>query len=131
MDDATKVETGADGAILRIGKTLNRFDAIDTGLFRATPALAEALGGRRQPFRRRAAAGRSGRRGDARRRPACSGSMSTTRPRSLRPRRAFSRPKRQAQQERRRGERGEGQPEAGLGPDLEHPHQLSGSSLRR
>ena len=44
MDDATKVETGADGAIVRIGKTLDRFDAIDTGLFRATPALAEAIG---------------------------------------------------------------------------------------
>lgn len=45
MDDATRVETGADGAILRIGKSLERFDAIDTGLFRATPALAAALGG--------------------------------------------------------------------------------------
>ena len=44
MDDATKVETGADGAIVRIGKILDRFDAIDTGLFRATPALAEAIG---------------------------------------------------------------------------------------
>jgi choline kinase len=43
MDDATKVETGADGAIVRIGKTLERYDAIDTGLFRATPALAEAI----------------------------------------------------------------------------------------
>ena len=43
MDDATKVETAADGAILRIGKALDRFDAIDTGLFRATPALAEAI----------------------------------------------------------------------------------------
>lgn len=43
MDDATKVET--DGAaIRRIGKTLAGFDAIDTGLFRATPALAEAIG---------------------------------------------------------------------------------------
>jgi choline kinase len=44
MDDATKVETGPGGAILRIGKTLATFDAIDTGLFRATAALAEALG---------------------------------------------------------------------------------------
>jgi 1L-myo-inositol 1-phosphate cytidylyltransferase len=43
MDDATKVALGADGAILRIGKSLDRFDAIDTGLFRATPALAEAI----------------------------------------------------------------------------------------
>lgn len=45
MDDATKVETGADGTILRIGKALESFDAIDTGLFRAAPALAEALQG--------------------------------------------------------------------------------------
>lgn len=44
MDDATKVETDASGAIVRIGKQLDRFDAIDTGLFRATPALAEAIG---------------------------------------------------------------------------------------
>jgi 1L-myo-inositol 1-phosphate cytidylyltransferase len=44
MDDATKVETGAGGAIVRIGKALGRFDAIDTGLFRAGPALAEAIG---------------------------------------------------------------------------------------
>jgi choline kinase len=43
MDDATKVETEGI-AIRRIGKTLDRFDAIDTGLFRATPALAEAIG---------------------------------------------------------------------------------------
>ena len=43
MDDATKVALGADGAILRIGKILERFDAIDTGLFRASPALAEAI----------------------------------------------------------------------------------------
>jgi choline kinase len=44
MDDATKVETGEGGAIVRIGKTLATFDAIDTGLFRATPALAKAIG---------------------------------------------------------------------------------------
>jgi len=44
MDDATKVETDAAGAIVRIGKTLGRFNSIDTGLFRATPALAKAIG---------------------------------------------------------------------------------------
>jgi 1L-myo-inositol 1-phosphate cytidylyltransferase len=43
MDDATKVALGLDGAIRRIGKDLERFDAIDTGLFRATPALAGAI----------------------------------------------------------------------------------------
>jgi len=43
MDDATKVALGANGAINRIGKTLAHFDAIDTGLFRATPALAASI----------------------------------------------------------------------------------------
>src|SRR6185295_5763605 len=43
MDDATKVAIGPDGEILAIGKSLERFDAIDTGLFRATPALADAI----------------------------------------------------------------------------------------
>jgi 1L-myo-inositol 1-phosphate cytidylyltransferase len=43
MDDATKAAIGADGRIQRIGKTLERFDAIDTGLFRATPSLADAI----------------------------------------------------------------------------------------
>jgi choline kinase len=44
MDDATKVATGTDGVIVRIGKALAEYDAVDTGLFRATPALAEAIG---------------------------------------------------------------------------------------
>jgi choline kinase len=43
IDDATKVEVAADGRIERIGKTLASYNAIDTGLFRATPALADAI----------------------------------------------------------------------------------------
>ena len=43
LDDATKVEVGADGAIVRIGKALDGYNAIDTGIFLATPALAEAI----------------------------------------------------------------------------------------
>jgi choline kinase len=42
LDDATKVATSG-GAIRRIGKTLAAYDAVDTGLFRAGPALAEAI----------------------------------------------------------------------------------------
>ena len=44
IDDATKVEVAADGRIVRIGKALEGYNAIDTGLFRATPALADAIG---------------------------------------------------------------------------------------
>ncbi|MGZ8335042.1 MAG: phosphocholine cytidylyltransferase family protein [Allosphingosinicella sp.] len=43
LDDATRVKLGADGRIAAIGKTLSDFDAVDTGLFRATPALADAI----------------------------------------------------------------------------------------
>ena len=43
VDDATKVALGPDGRILRIGKTLERYDAVDTGIFIATPALLAAI----------------------------------------------------------------------------------------
>lgn len=43
MDDATKVAVGKDGRIVRIGKTIADYDAIDTGIFAATPALFGAL----------------------------------------------------------------------------------------
>jgi 1L-myo-inositol 1-phosphate cytidylyltransferase len=43
LDDATKIAVGEDGRILRIGKTLPRYEAIDTGIFIAAPALFEAL----------------------------------------------------------------------------------------
>ena len=52
-DDATRVRTGPAGEIKRIGKLLAPFDAVDTGIFLATPALADAL-------RQAIAAGRSG-----------------------------------------------------------------------
>jgi choline kinase len=43
LDDATKIELADDGRIVRIGKTLARYDAIDTGIFIATPELLDAL----------------------------------------------------------------------------------------
>jgi 1L-myo-inositol 1-phosphate cytidylyltransferase len=43
VEDATKVEVDACGRIVRIGKTLDRYNAIDTGIFLAAPALAEAI----------------------------------------------------------------------------------------
>jgi len=43
LDDATKVALAADGRIARIGKALARYDAVDTGIFHATPALAAAI----------------------------------------------------------------------------------------
>lgn len=42
LDDATKVASEGD-RIIRIGKALDAYDAVDTGVFVATPALAEAL----------------------------------------------------------------------------------------
>ena len=43
LEDVTRVQTGAGGAIVRIGKLIDTYDAFDTGLFRAGPALLEAL----------------------------------------------------------------------------------------
>ena len=43
LDDATKVEIDRDGAIVSIGKGLTRFNAVDTGIFLATPELARAI----------------------------------------------------------------------------------------
>jgi 1L-myo-inositol 1-phosphate cytidylyltransferase len=43
LDDATKVETAADGRIVRLGKTLADYDAIDTGIFRSGTALIAAI----------------------------------------------------------------------------------------
>jgi choline kinase len=43
LDDATKIELGEAGRIRRIGKILPAYDAIDTGIFIAGPALFEAL----------------------------------------------------------------------------------------
>lgn len=43
LDDATKVALGPDGEILRIGKALESYDAVDTGIFIAAPALLDAI----------------------------------------------------------------------------------------
>ncbi len=42
LDDATKVAISGD-RIMRIGKTIEGYDALDTGVFRITPAVIEAL----------------------------------------------------------------------------------------
>jgi choline kinase len=42
LDDATKVRTDGD-RVIAISKTLERYDALDTGVFRITPALLDAL----------------------------------------------------------------------------------------
>jgi choline kinase len=43
LADVTRVETGADGAIVNIGKRIEPYDAFDTGVFLATPLLIEAI----------------------------------------------------------------------------------------
>lgn len=42
LDDATKVSLRGD-RVVAIGKSLDSYDALDTGVFRITPALVEAL----------------------------------------------------------------------------------------
>lgn len=42
LDDATKVRID-DDRVLEIGKTIGRYDALDTGVFRITPALIDEL----------------------------------------------------------------------------------------
>jgi choline kinase len=42
LEDATKVRIAGD-RIVEIGKELPRYDALDTGIFRVTPALVDAL----------------------------------------------------------------------------------------
>lgn len=42
LDEATKVQLDGD-RVVRVGKALTRFDAVDTGLFYAGPPLMEAL----------------------------------------------------------------------------------------
>jgi choline kinase len=66
VDDATKVEVDAEGRIVRIGKELAQYNAIDTGIFLATPALAEAI-------REAIAAGAAGSLSDGMQRLAASG----------------------------------------------------------
>jgi choline kinase len=43
LDDATKVAVSPDGTIDRIGKELEVYNAIDTGVFMAGPGLARAI----------------------------------------------------------------------------------------
>ena len=43
LDDATRVRTGPGGFIRDIGKGLEPFDAVDTGVFLCRPALFDAL----------------------------------------------------------------------------------------
>jgi 1L-myo-inositol 1-phosphate cytidylyltransferase len=43
IDDATKLLVGDDARILRIGKTLDSYNAVDTGIFLVTPRLIGAL----------------------------------------------------------------------------------------
>jgi choline kinase len=43
LDDVTRVESDARGAIVRIGKHIDPYDCFDTGLFVAPPSLTQAI----------------------------------------------------------------------------------------
>jgi choline kinase len=43
LDDATKLDVDPDGRIRRVGKEIGGYNAIDTGIFIATPALFGAI----------------------------------------------------------------------------------------
>ncbi len=43
LEDVTRVDTGPDGAIRRIGKLIGSYNAFDTGIFLATPLLIQAI----------------------------------------------------------------------------------------
>jgi choline kinase len=43
LDDVTRVETDGAGRIRRIGKNIQTYDAFDTGLFLASPALFDGI----------------------------------------------------------------------------------------
>jgi choline kinase len=43
LDDATKVQS-ANGKVVAIGKQLQTYDCIDTGVFVGTPGLVDAIG---------------------------------------------------------------------------------------
>jgi 1L-myo-inositol 1-phosphate cytidylyltransferase len=43
MDDATKVLAAQDGRIERIGKTIPKYNCVDTGVFVCTPGLLEGI----------------------------------------------------------------------------------------
>ncbi len=69
LEDVTRVQTASSGAIVGIGKLIEPYDAFDTGLFRAGPALLEAIaqdvadggaGGISAGMQRLAEAGRAG-----------------------------------------------------------------------
>ncbi len=43
LEDVTRVDVAEDGAIRRIGKLIDRYNAFDTGVFLASPLLIQAI----------------------------------------------------------------------------------------